>query len=104
MKGCVNEYSDCTVDDIVEKYIEGTPEVGSVGVYVDDTNRPKKSTDVIKGSNNEDSTMFALTQSHRNLRTAQNRTGRSHSSDYQCGSTDKIQAGIPIDETGNLLL
>ena len=21
-----------------------------------------------------------------------------------CGSTDKIQAGIPIDETGNLLL
>ena len=43
MKGCVNEYSDCTVDDIVEKYIEGTPEVGSVGVHVDDTNRPKKS-------------------------------------------------------------
>ena len=81
MKGCVNEYSDCTVDDIVEKYIEGTPEVGSVGVHVDDTNRPKKSTDVIKGSNNEDSTlteehcstMFALTQSHRNLRTVQNR-------------------------------
>ena len=24
MKGCVNEYSDCTVDDIIEKYIEGT--------------------------------------------------------------------------------
>ena len=57
MKGCVNEYSDCTVDDIVEKYIEGTPEVGSAGVHVDDTNRPKKSTDVIKGSNNEDSTL-----------------------------------------------
>ena len=57
MKGCVNEYSDCPVDDIVEKYIEGTPEVGSVGVHVDDTNRPKKSTDVIKGSNNEDSTL-----------------------------------------------
>lgn len=51
------KYSDCTVDDIVEKYIEGTPEVGSVGVHVDDTNRPKKSTDVIKGSNNEDSTL-----------------------------------------------
>ncbi|SCJ52265.1 Uncharacterised protein [uncultured Clostridium sp.] len=44
-------------NDIVEKYIEGTPEVGSVGVHVDDTNRPKKSTDVIKGSNNEDSTL-----------------------------------------------
>lgn len=49
MKDCVNEYSDC------EKYIEGTPEVSTVGVHVDDTNRPKKSTDVIKGSNNEDS-------------------------------------------------
>ena len=52
MKDCVNEYSDCTVDDIMEKYIEGTPEVSTVGVHVDDTNRPKKSTDVIKGSNN----------------------------------------------------
>lgn len=57
MKDCVNEYSDCTVDDIMEKYIEGTPEVSTVGVHVDDTNRPKKSTDVIKGSNNEDSTL-----------------------------------------------
>ena len=64
------EYSDCTVDDIVEKYIEGTPEVGSVGVHVDDTNRPKKSTDVIKGSNNEDSTLTEGTlfydRRHRN--------------------------------------
>ena len=25
MKDCVNEYSDCTVDDIVEKYIRGNP-------------------------------------------------------------------------------
>ena len=57
MKDCVNEYSDCTVDDIIEKYIEGTPEVSTVGVHVDDTNRHKKSTDVIKGSNNEDSTL-----------------------------------------------
>ena len=24
MKDCVNEYSDCTVDDMIEKYIEGT--------------------------------------------------------------------------------
>lgn len=42
MKGCVNEYSDCTVDDIVEKYIEGTPEVGSVGVHVDDHEQTQK--------------------------------------------------------------
>ena len=42
MKNCVNEYSACSVDEIAEKYIEGTPEVGTVGVHVDDTNRPKK--------------------------------------------------------------
>ena len=39
MKGCVDEYSECSVDEIAEKYIEGTPEVGTVGVHVDDTNR-----------------------------------------------------------------
>lgn len=37
MKGCVDEYSECSVDEIAEKYIEGTPEVGTVGVHVDDT-------------------------------------------------------------------
>ena len=57
MKNCVNEYSACSVDEIAEKYIEGTPEVGMVGVHVDDTNRPKKTAGVITGSNNEDSTL-----------------------------------------------
>ena len=57
MKNCVNEYSACSVDEIAEKYIEGTPEVGTVGVHVDDTNRPQKTSDVIVGSNNEDSTL-----------------------------------------------
>ena len=57
MKNCVNEYSACSVDEIAEKYIEGTPEVGTVGVHVDDTNRPKKTAGVITGSNNEDSTL-----------------------------------------------
>ena len=37
--------------------IEGTPEVGTVGVHVDDTNRPPKAPKVITGSNNEDSTL-----------------------------------------------
>ena len=40
MKGCVEEYRECSVDEIAEKYIEGTPEVGTVGIHVDDTNRP----------------------------------------------------------------
>ena len=57
MKGCVEEYRECSVDEIAEKYIEGTPEVGTVGVHVDDTNRPPKAPEVITGSNNEDSTL-----------------------------------------------
>lgn len=58
MKGCVREYRDCTVEDIAEKYIEGMPEVGTVGVHVDDTNRePKASGEIIHGSNTEDSTL-----------------------------------------------
>ena len=57
MKGCVDEYRECSVDEIAEKYIEGTPEVGTVGVHVDDTNRCPKASEVIVGSNNEDSTL-----------------------------------------------
>lgn len=57
MKGCVDEYSECSVDEIAEKYIEGTPEIGTVGVHVDDTNRLPRAPEVITGSNNEDSTL-----------------------------------------------
>lgn len=57
MKGCVDEYSECSVDEIAEKYIEGTPEVGTIGVHVDDTNRLPRTPEVITGSNNEDSTL-----------------------------------------------
>ena len=57
MKGCVDEYRECSVNEIAEKYIEGTPEVGTVGVHVDDTNRRPKASEVIVGSNNEDSTL-----------------------------------------------
>ena len=42
---------------LLEKYIEGTPEVGTVGVHVDDTNRLPRTPEVITGSNNEDSTL-----------------------------------------------
>lgn len=32
MKACLEEYKDCDVDEIAEKYIEGTPEVSTVPV------------------------------------------------------------------------
>ena len=39
MKDCVEEYRDCTVEEIAEKYIEGAPQVGEAGVHLDETNR-----------------------------------------------------------------
>lgn len=57
MKNCVSEYSSYSVYEIAEKYIEGAPEIGTVGVHVDDTNRAKKASELISGSNNEDSTL-----------------------------------------------
>ena len=49
LKSCVAEYQDCIVNDIAEKYIEGTPQVSTVPVNPDETNP------VIQGIRTEDS-------------------------------------------------
>lgn len=51
MKECLPEYRDCSLEDIMNRYIEGTPSVASVGVHVDETN-PR-----IIGGNTEDKTI-----------------------------------------------
>ncbi len=38
MKSCLEEYRDCEVEEIAEKYIEGTPQVGEVAVAPDESN------------------------------------------------------------------
>ena len=50
MKNCLDEYRDCDVDEIAEKYIEGTPQVGEVPVSPDESNYVS----VINGVGNED--------------------------------------------------
>ena len=47
MKSCLEEYRDCTPREIVERYIEGTPQVGEEPVFADDAPR-------IHGMGNED--------------------------------------------------
>lgn len=37
MKSCIDEYKDCDVGDIAEKYIEGRPQVSSVAVLPDES-------------------------------------------------------------------
>ncbi len=53
MKNCLEEYRDCDVEEIAEKYIEGTPQVGEVAVAPDESNRVS----VIQGVGNEDTSL-----------------------------------------------
>ena len=48
MKACLEEYKDCDVNDIAEKYIEGTPQVSAVPVL------PDEEATVISGMDTED--------------------------------------------------
>lgn len=49
MKSCLDEYRDCDVKEIAEKYIEGTPQVGEAAVAPGETNATK-----VRGIGNED--------------------------------------------------
>ncbi len=51
MKSCLNEYKNCTVREIMEKYIDGTPEISMIPVAPDETNTR------IQGIGNEDTSM-----------------------------------------------
>lgn len=51
MRSCVEEYRDCSINEIMEKYIESQPEIGSVPVAPDETNAR------IRGTANEDATV-----------------------------------------------
>ena len=52
MKSCLEEYRDCDVKNIAEKYIEGQPEVGAAPVAPDETNAAR-----IRGLHNEDASL-----------------------------------------------
>ncbi len=50
LKECVPEFKTCSTDDIMAKYIKGTPEVSVVAVMPDETNAPTR----IDGASVED--------------------------------------------------
>lgn len=52
MKTCLDEYRDCDVNEIAEKYIEGSPEIGVTAVHPDETNAPR-----IHGAGTEDKSL-----------------------------------------------
>lgn len=51
MRSCLVEYRDCSIDEIIEKYIETQPEIGVTPVAPDETNAR------IRGTANEDSSV-----------------------------------------------
>ena len=51
MKACLEEYKDCDVDDIAEKYIEGQPQVSAVPVL------PDEGGTIISGLDSEDKSL-----------------------------------------------
>lgn len=52
MKSCLEEYKDCDVNDIAEKYIEGQPQVSEVPVM------PDEGGSVITGMDTEDKSLY----------------------------------------------
>lgn len=52
MKECLEEYKDCTIAEIAEHYIEGTPQVADIAVHPNQTNASK-----IVGMNTEDTSI-----------------------------------------------
>lgn len=53
MKNCIQEYQDCEVNEIAEKYIEDKPQVAEVAVALDETNAAS----MIHGVASEDTSM-----------------------------------------------
>lgn len=52
LKSCLKEFRDCSVQEIAEKYIEGTPQVSEVAVAPDESNAPR-----IRGIGSEDTSL-----------------------------------------------
>ena len=52
LKDCVEEFKDCEIDDIAEKYIEGEPQIETSAVNPNEVN-----SEIIRGISNEDSSL-----------------------------------------------
>ena len=52
MQRCVVEFRDCSINDIINKYIEGEPHVAEIGVHPNTSNAK-----LITGMNNEDKSL-----------------------------------------------
>lgn len=56
LKACAAEYGACTVDEIAERYIQGEPQIGVVGVHKDESN-VQATSPVVSGATVEDGSL-----------------------------------------------
>ena len=54
MKGCMEEYQNCTLDEIINNYIIGLPEISQKGVHPDESSSEPES---VSGLNTSDNTL-----------------------------------------------
>ena len=57
MKSCLEEFRNCDVEEIAETYIEGGPQVGTIGLRQDETSQTVNDGSMIHGIGNENVTL-----------------------------------------------
>jgi len=84
MKSCLEEYKECDVNDIAEKYIEGQPQMSAVPVLPD-----------------EGGTVISGMDSFPGHRPRLRGTDRPH---HQRGSAERFLPRLSADKAGHILL
>ena len=102
MKECVPEYHGCTVRGIAEKYIEGEPQIGAVGVDADETNRNVSAT--IRHEYGRCDADRGYDSLRCPLLCHSTERGWSDWADFERGGTEPLQCRVSAVETCNLLL
>lgn len=105
MKSCLEEFRDFAVDEIAEKYIEGSLRIAQMAVNLDEVNDSKG--EQIEGSKTEDRRQHDE-RGNGYLRypflCPYSTVERNHKIDSQCGSTERFLSWIPNYQAGTLLL
>lgn len=98
MKSCLEEYKDCDVNDIAEKYIEGQPQVSAVPVL------PDEGGTVISGMDTEDKSVREG-QSPMTFASAPSfPTPRNKLPHHQRGGPERFLPRLSADKAWHILL
>ena len=95
MKACLEEYKDCDVNEIAEKYIEGQPQVSTVPVLPDEGNT------IISGMDTEDKSVHEGTVTYDiRFRAIVPSSGEPIALIINVEAQDKFYPGYPLIKRG----